>query len=317
MLRLKTKLLGFLLITSGIAIAQHTDEINSNRPGKSFGAFSIGKKVIQAETGIYYTKEDHDLQEWQSKGFGLELVARYGAFFEQLEFIAEMQYQKDTYTAPGGFQEDRNGFRQLTVGAKYLFYDPWKNYVEKVNVYSWKAEHKFKWRKLRPAIGGYIGANFNPGDNPYTFPTDPSVSPKVMLLLQNHFGSRTVLTTNLIADKFTTDYPSYGYILTLSHGINQNWSVFLENQGYKSDWYADCIFRGGAAYLIKKNMQVDASVGTSIKNTPSIFIAGAGFSWRFDKSYKPIEIKDGKEVKGDSKGKKVEEEKKKRSDEVK
>ncbi|ESU25092.1 hypothetical protein FEDK69T_00580 [Flavobacterium enshiense DK69] len=313
--QLKTKLLGLLLITSGIAIAQHTDEINSNRPGKSFGAFSVGKKVIQAESGIYYTKEKHDLQEWEAKGFGLDLVVRYGAFLEQLEFIGEMQYQTDKYSSPV-LDENRNGFRQLTVGAKYLFYDPWKNYEEKVNVYSWKANHKFKWRKLLPAIGGYVGANFNVGDNPYTFPTDPTVSPKVMLLLQNHFGSRTVLTTNLIADKIATDYPSYGYILTLSHGINQNWSVFIENQGYKSDWYSDCIFRGGAAYLIKKNMQVDASVGASIKDTPSIFTGAVGFSWRFDKSYKPVEIKGGKEVKGDTKGKKVEEEKKKRSDEV-
>jgi hypothetical protein len=305
-----------LLITSGITLAQHTDEINSNRPGESFGAFSIGKKVIQAESGIYYIKEKHNLQEWEAKGFGLDLALRYGAFLEQLEFIAEMQYQTDNYTSPVA-DESRSGFKQLTVGAKYLFYDPWKNYEEKVNVYSWKANKKFKWRKLLPAVGGYVGANFNVGDNPYTFPTDPKFSPKVMLLLQNHFGSRTVLTTNIIADKFITDYPSYGYILTLSRGINQNWSVFFENQGYKSDWYSDCIFRGGAAYLIKKNMQIDASLGTSIKNTPSIFTGAVGFSWRFDKGYKPIEIKDGKEVKGATKAKKVEEEKKKRSDEVK
>lgn len=315
MLQLKKKLLGLLLITSGMAIAQHTDEINCNRPGESFGAYSIGKKVIQAESGIYYIKEKHNLQEWESEGFGVDLALRYGAFFEQLEFIAEMQYQTDSYTSPT-LDEDRNGFKQLTVGAKYLFYDPWKNYVEKVNVYSWKANKKFNWKKLRPAIGGYVGANFNVGDNPFTFPTDPSVSPKAMLILQNHFGLRTVLTTNLIADKFTTDYPSYGYILTLSHGINQNWSVFLENQGYKSDWYSDCIFRGGAAYLLKKNMQIDASLGANTKNTPSIFTGAVGFSWRFDKAYKPIEIKGGKEIKGDTKAKKVEEEKKKRADEV-
>ena len=39
----------------------------------------------------------------------------------------------------------------------------------------------------------------------------------------------------------------------------------------------------------------------------AIFTGAVGFSWRFDKGYKPIEIKEGKEVKGDSKAKKVEE----------
>jgi outer membrane putative beta-barrel porin/alpha-amylase len=316
MRQLKTKLLGFLLLTSGITIAQHTDEINSNRPGKSFGAFSIGKKVIQAESGIYYTKEKHDLLEYEAKGFGLDLALRYGEFFEQLEFIAEMQYQTDKYSSPY-LDENRSGFKQLTVGAKYLFYDPWKNYEEKVNIYSWKANKKFKWRKLLPAVGVYAGANFNVGDNPYTFPTDPKFSPKIMLLLQNHFGSRTVLTTNIIADKFITDYPSYGYIMTLSRGINPQWSIFLENQAYMSDFYSDGILRAGAAYLLKKNMQIDASIGTNFKDTPSILGGAIGFSWRFDKNYKPIEIKDGKEVKGATKGKKAEMEKKKRSDEVK
>lgn len=315
MQHMKAKLLGFFLFTTALSFAQYTDEINSNRPGKSFGAYSIGKTVIQAESGIYYTKEKHDLRDYEVKGFGFDLAIRYGQLLEQLEFIAEIQYQTDKYSSPS-LDENRSGFKQLTVGAKYLFYDPWKNYKEKVNVYSWKANKKFKWRKLLPAVGVYAGANFNVGENPYTFPTDPKFSPKVMAILQNHFGNTTVLTTNLIADKFITDYPSYGYILTLSRAVGEKTSVFIENQGYKSDFYSDSILRGGAAYLLKKNMQIDASIGTNIKNTPSILGGAIGFSWRFDKGYKPIEIEGGKEVKGATKGKKAEMEKKKRSDEV-
>jgi len=316
MQNIKTKLLGLLLFTSGITFAQYTDEINTNRPGKSFGAYSIGKTVIQAESGLYFIKEKHDLLDYEAKGFGLDLALRYGALLEQLEFIGEIQYQNDKMETPLG-SENRNGFKQLLVGAKYLIYDPWKNYKEKVNLYSWKANKKFKWRKLLPAVGVYAGANFNVGDNPYTFPNDPSFSPKVMVLLQNHFGEKTVLTTNLIADKFITDYPSYGYILTLSRAVGEQWSVYLENQGYKSDWYADSVIRGGGAFLLKKNMQVDISLNTNFKDTPSIMGVAAGFSWRFDKKYKPIEIKDGKEVKGATKGKKAEMEKQKRTDEVK
>ena len=49
--------------------------------------------------------------------------------------------------------------RQTLFGAKYLFFDPFKNYEEKPNLYSWKANHRFKWRQFLPAVAGYVGAN--------------------------------------------------------------------------------------------------------------------------------------------------------------
>ena len=44
-------MVGFLIISTK-PYAQYTDIINSNRPGKSMSAFSVGKTVIQAEPGI-------------------------------------------------------------------------------------------------------------------------------------------------------------------------------------------------------------------------------------------------------------------------
>lgn len=136
-----------------------------------------------------------------------------------------------------------------------------------------------------------------------------------MLITQNHFGNGTwVFVTNIIADYITTDYPSYGYVLTLTKGFNNKWSGFIENQGYKSDFYSDAIFRGGAAYLLNKDMQIDASISTSLKNTPSILYGGFGFSWRYDANYKEVRMSiDTKD--SDKKGAKNEK-KKKRKDEV-
>jgi hypothetical protein len=38
-----------------------------------------------------------------------------------------------------------------------------------------------------------------------------------MLITQNHLGDGTwVFVTNIIADYIATDYPSYGYVLTLT-----------------------------------------------------------------------------------------------------
>lgn len=87
--------------------------------------------------------------------------------------------------------------------------------------------------------------------------------------------------------------------LNFDYGFNEKWSGFVENQGYKSDFYSDAIVRGGAAYLLSPNMQVDASISTNFKNTPSILYGGVGFSWRYDGWYKEkqIEVKDKEKAK--------------------
>ena len=101
-------MVGFLMISTK-QYAQYTDIINSNRPGKSMSAFSVGKTVIQAEGGLYGIQERHDLARYEANGFATELRVRYSAFFDQFEFDLETKYQYDWYTAPlvadtrGGF----------------------------------------------------------------------------------------------------------------------------------------------------------------------------------------------------------------------
>lgn len=312
----KINYLAFLLAGFFInqSFAQYTDVINSNRPGESMAAFSPGESVIQLESGIYGIHEKHNLLQTEASGFGLDLNIRWGLFYEELEFNLELQHQTDSYKTVLG-SESRSALKQTTLGAKYLIYDPHKNYEEKVNIYSWKANHKFKWRQFIPAVAVYGGINLN-FDNPFTFQTDPNFSPKLAVIAQNQFYGGFVLVTNIIADKFTTDYPSYGYVLTLTKGINDKWSAFVENQGYKSDFYSDAILRGGAAYLIRENIQIDGSLTTNLKNTPSIFYAAAGLSWRFDKNYKPVLIRSGKNKGDKDKDKKGGKDKKKRKDTV-
>ena len=296
-----------LLITS-IHYAQYTDIINSNRPGKSMSAFSVGKSVMQAEVGLYGVKEDHNLLRYEAQGFGTELDARYGAFFDQFEFILNTQYQYDWYAAPL-INDTRGGFKNVTLGAKYLVYDPFIK-QDKPNFLSWKANHQFSWKQFIPAVAVYAGINLNFGKNPYTFPEDKSLSPKIMLITQHHFGSKWVWVNNIIADKYFTQYPSLGLVSTLTRGFNMRWSGFMEFQGYKSDWYADTVFRLGTAYLVRENIQLDCSFTKNVKDTPALLLANVGMAWRFDNNYET----NYKRVKQDKK--KVKNKSKKRKDQV-
>ena len=318
---IKSLVLFLLIITYQISFSQFTDEINSNRPGKSMMAFAVGKKIIQTETGVTYVSEDHNSLNYKAKGFMGELIIRYGFLKEELEIIGEVQYQKDNLTS-GSYEESRSGFKQLTFGVKYLIYDPYKNYEEKPNLYSWNAKNKFKWRQLIPALSAYAGGNFSVGNNPFNYaPTgtkESSFSPKVTAITQNQFGSRWVLVNNLSYDKIGTDFASLNYVITLTRGFNAQWSGFIENQGYMGDYYSDSVLRFGAAFLFDKNMQVDASIGKNIKDTPGLLSAGIGFSWRFADQYDEVKIaKPGTETKTDKKMKKKgEKEAKKRKDAV-
>ena len=284
MFKIKSLFIVVFLMTSTLQYGQYTDVINSNRPGKSMSAFSVGKTVIQTEVGLYGINEEHELERYEANGFGTDLSVRYGAFFDQFEFNLEAQYQYDWYEAPL-VSDTRGGFKQFTIGAKYLVYDPFLKANDKPNIYSWKANHKFNWKQFIPAVAVYGGFNLNIGDNPYTFETDPAISPKLMVITQNHFGSKWVFITNIIADKYFTDYPTLGLIATLTRGFNMRWSGFVEMQAYQSDFYADTIFRVGAAYLVRENIQLDASISKNFKDTPAILYGGFGLSWRFDDNY--------------------------------
>lgn len=291
MYKIKNLVFAAFLIVPLIHYGQHTDEINSNRPGETMSAFAVGKSVIQVETGIYGIKENHSLLGYDANGFGIDLTLRWGLFMEKLELIADFQYQYEVLN-PAMIYPEKSAMKQTVLGAKYLIYDPFKNYEKQVNVYSWKANHSFNWHQLIPAVSIFAGANFTLADNPYYFSPDAAISPKVMLIAQNHLGDGSwVFVTNIIADYIGTDFPSYGYGITLTKGFNKNWSGFIENQGYMSDFYSDAIVRGGAAYLLHKDMQIDASISTSLKDTPSILYGGIGFSWRYDANYKEVRMK--------------------------
>jgi len=113
-----------------------------------------------------------------------------------------------------------------------------------------------------------------------------------VLSTQNNFIGGFVFVTNIIVDRVTTDFPTYGYIVTLTHATNRWFSVFLENQGLKSDFYSDQLLRGGAATLINENFQVDLSLTYSFKDTPSRFYGRAGIAYRFDMHNKDEYLED-------------------------
>ncbi|WP_244270314.1 transporter [Christiangramia echinicola] len=274
----------FLIIATSLH-AQYTETINSNRPGQSQGAFAVGTNVIQLESGLYFGDEEHTGLGTETDLWGVDYQLRYGLLFENLELNISGAFEsQNIYRDFLGFTSEGkiSNFKSNTIGAKYLIFDPYKSLEEdKPNLYSWKANQRFKWKTLIPAISIYAGANVAFGDNPYLFEGEGKFSPKAAIITQNNWG-RWVLVLNLIADKLSEDFRSYTGIVTVTHTLSQNLAIFGEYQAIKGDIYADDILRAGGAYLIGKNLQFDISGLVNFKDTPSKWQVGAGVSYRLD-----------------------------------
>ncbi len=271
--------LGFFILAN----AQYTETINSNRPGASFGAYSVGSNVIQAEGGIGFGKDKHSLRRTETDFMFLDYALRYGLIFEELEIILEGRFTsaEKKLSFNGGVSEFSN-FEANTLGAKYLIYDPHKKrQLDGPNLLSYHANNSLQWKDLIPAVSVYGGFNLLFGDNPFVFEGEPGITPKFAISTQNNFD-RTVLVINLIADKLGSDFPSYSGIFTVTHALDNQYSVFGELQTIISDVYSDELLRFGGAYLLNKDLQLDVFGLVNFKNTPQRWLVGLGVSYRFD-----------------------------------
>lgn len=305
-----------LFFTAYTLSAQYTEIINSHRPGTSQGAFAVGYNVIQAEVGMAKGWEEHTLLKIETDAFTIDYTLRYGLLMERLEINFTGSYLSENIIDSKSavpYEYKQSNFRSNTLGAKFLIYDPYKKRdQEQPNLYSWKANNKFRWRELIPAVSVYGGVNLDTKDNPF-LPPDDGMTYKGLVSTQINMEGGWVFVTNFIADRITSEYPTYSYILTLTHAFTPKISGFIENQGIMSDWYADQLFRFGGAYLLTDDIQIDALATTNFKDTPSKFFVSLGISYRYDMHKDKIPEDEGLEDEMEEAEKKAK--KKKRKDE--
>lgn len=298
--RIIVTLLICVATTSSIT-AQYTETINSNRPGESQGAFSVGTRVLQVETGFDIGNDTHSLLKTDTDILGYNLNLRYGLFFEKLELNGLMRYQRNevSFISGSASPDVIAGLETVQIGAKYLIYDPYKYASDEVNLYSYHANRRFKWKSLIPAVTVYAGGVFDFTNSQFNSIREDGISPNLALILQHNWG-RWVWVNNIIVDRAGTTYPTNSWITTLTHSFNSKFAGFAEYQLIDGDLYADYLVRAGAAYLITKNLQVDLSGLANFKDTPTRWNVSAGVSYRLDLHEKDEIIKD-RDADGDKK----------------
>ncbi|WP_238527995.1 transporter [Aquimarina agarivorans] len=274
--------------------SQHTEIINTYRPGTSQGAFSVGKNVIQIEGGLTFGRLRHRIFNNKTRSTAFEYNFRAGLFKEQLEFSIQGSYLNNNVSELVGDQTSfvDKGFPSNVIGAKYLVYDPYKYQREKSeNLYSWKKNNSFQWKKLIPAVSAYVGANFSSSSSDFAFQNNPdnratepqaNITPKVIIAAQNNWAYNWVFVANIVADRITSEFPDYRFILTSTYNLNDKWSIFGEYEAANSKIYKDHLLKIGGSFLISKDFAIDAHAVNNVKDTPSLFAVNIGASYRLD-----------------------------------
>ena len=309
---MKKRLSILLLFISTCLFSQYTETINSNRPGTTQGAFSVGKNVLQFELGI--SRNSAFIDELDYSEIYNNLKIRYGDILENLEFFVNVDAVSKNLN-----NLNNSNWKSFDFNIKYLFYDPFKNQKwYKENIYSWKANYRFRIVQLIPAISFSIGLKINNTDYTRNFSKpnmlkyflfDKKINNKLIaaginnnygkiiltndellqgvfnVITQNHLSAKWVLVNNFgivfFGNKF---FNQYQYSTTLTHNFNNpKISSFLEYTNFFNKFYSSNQFKVGLAFLLNKNLQLDfhSAFNNSISSNNMYF--GGGVSFRIDK----------------------------------
>ena len=264
------------------AQAQYTEVINSNRPGFSESPYSVGTGVYQFESTIFYRNADAIPTFSNPQALGINLLFRTSFFLDKLELNLNTSFQRDKIAFKNVFESSYNetGFSQLTLGAKYLVYQP--TYTDKSKeIRSWKKRMAFDWKRIIPSAAVYIGANI--GSILTDYHDRGGITPKAGILLQNEFSHKFNLVTNFYYDYIGSDLPEFSHILTATYNFNDYWSGFIEHQALYNKQENRSNLGLGAAYLHTKNLQFNASVRGTFQDNSTGFYGSLGVSYRIDK----------------------------------
>ena len=322
--RLRVTLHLFFVLIWTVASSQYTPIINSNRPGLTQGAYAVAPGVYQLEFGTSYQQNQFvSLAQAKSQGAGFTFDFRTGLILQNLEFIYRVEYHNHQWafnSASGRLRYNRKGTKRNTFGFKLLLFDPFRltnlyqsTYTERPKWYqpnnkSYKSNKGFRLVDFIPAVSVYFGSELSIG-NIYAYgePFSPifnlktpelkqdEISGELMLITQNHFLNNFVFVTNWGRRYLGSAYEQNYMSSSLMIPIKKRLMSFVEQVSVKSQLSSDIFLTAGAVYLINENIQVDGFLSHNLKDTPAMFSAGVGVSYRIDRyndSGIPYEIKE-------------------------
>lgn len=240
------------------------DAIITDRPDATESPFTVAPGILQIETGAFFTSfeetVDGDRIKWEVAGFNTTLL-RFGVL-DNLELRLGWNFEEGRTTINGTELDDvTSGFSPLLAGMK-------------INV-----TQEDGWI---PTIGflAHLYLPVSAGDDyrPDTTGADFRFS------FAHTLSDRSSIGYNLGA-QWGDDSSELAFTYTLAYGYS-----LVGNLGIYAELYGDLpensspnhYWDAGLTYLLFNNLQLDATVGSSITEGQDLLISG-GFSYRIPK----------------------------------
>lgn len=240
-----------LLLVTMHGVAQ--EEMETDRPDQTECSSVIEPGTVQVETGAIYTKNEHDRQERYNYPTTLIRIGFVKAM--ELRLIAgEWQRERcfDSSAAAGGFQPVKIGMKVKVCGEKGV--------------------------RPQTVLIAHLGLPF--GDKRSVRPN--VVTPEFRFSMSHKLSPALSLGYNLGMEwDAETPYPSCIYTLTTGAELTEKLRAYVEiygNTTYAA--YPECLVDGGFTYLLRKNLQMDASAGYGLNQHSDTYFLSVGLSFR-------------------------------------
>ncbi|MCT8339240.1 transporter [Flavobacteriaceae bacterium TK19130] len=256
-------LLGTFFFFAENSKAQENDdsiEMVTDRPDATESASIVPKGFLQVETGGFYESFEEDEFKTEVWGYNTTLL-RYGVF-DNLELRLGWNFEETRFSANGmGAPNVLSGFSPLLAGAKVAIAeeDGWLPQI---------------------ALLGHLYLPFTASDDyrPETTGTDFRFS------FAHTLSEKSSIGYNIGAQWFEgVEGVSYIYTLSYGYSVTERLGLYAEVYGdFPENGKANHLWDAGATYTIKNNIQLDATVGSSITEGQDILLS-AGISFRLPK----------------------------------
>lgn len=239
-----------LFLFSGERIfSQELPPIQTDRPDQTECPFIVPKNHFQMETGYVFEKD----KETVTQNIPASLL-KFGLSdnFELRLIVEEVSYKDDAGTKISGIDPVQVGFKANICKEHGII--PTTSFIGHISI-----------------------PDLSTKDNKTTY-----YAPAFRFTMQNTLSDRFVLGYNLGAEwDGESAEPVFIYTITTGFSISEKMGCYVEAYGFSPQKNkADHRFDGGLTYLIKKNIQIDASAGAGITENAPDYFWGLGLSFR-------------------------------------
>lgn len=251
MIRRFTALL--LTMISGITYAQET--IFTDRPNTTDAVKLLTPGTFQVEAGFLFEKDDMNGVKNNSY-YAPNLILKYG-ISKSIEMRVLTDYLTQRVQVDTA-ETETSGFTPITISPKLKITDqhvalPAMSLLTNITL-------------AKPADEAYENDLINYG---------------FRLLLEHVFNDRYSWSHGFGADWDDTRETVWAYSSSFNIVLNNNLGAFAEIYGnFAIDYLSTHVFDTGLTYLIRDNLQVDASVGLPLNENAPDLILGFGLAWR-------------------------------------